>query len=203
MITENKVLMTEALKSLKNKWGIVAGGSFLYLLITGISGSMPHFGIIISWLVVGPMALGFAEFTLAISRNKELKISQIFKGFNEFGRAVGAYFLMILYIMLWSLLFIVPGIIAGISYSMVFFIMADDSSIKITEALRKSKKMIYGYKWKYFCLGLRFIGWALLCMLTLGIGFIWLIPYMQVSFAKFYEEIKDLKMEEKAEASVA
>jgi uncharacterized membrane protein len=53
--------------------------------------------------------------------------------------------------------------------------------------------MMDGYKWKYFCLGLRFIGWALLCVLTLGIGFLWLSPYIQVSYAKFYEDLKKNK----------
>ena len=59
------------------------------------------------------------------------------------------------------------------------------------DALRKSKEMMDGYKWKYFCLGLRFIGWALLCVLTLGIGILWLSPYVQVSYAKFYEDVKN------------
>jgi uncharacterized membrane protein len=97
---------------------------------------------------------------------------------------------MILYILLWSLLFIIPGIIVAISYSMVFFILVDDPNIKITEALKKSKKMMFGYKWKYFCLGFRFIGWILLAALTFGVGFLWLLPYMQVSYAKFYDDIK-------------
>jgi uncharacterized membrane protein len=68
--------------------------------------------------------------------------------------------------------------------------LADDNSIKAMEAIDKSKKMMDGYKWKYFCLGLRFLGWALLCILTLGIGFLWLMPYMQVSMAKFYDDVK-------------
>ena len=72
-----------------------------------------------------------------------------------------------------------------------FFILAEDSSIQPMEALRKSKQMMDGYKWKLFCLGLRFIGWFLLAILTLGIGFLWLIPYMYISFAKFYEDIKE------------
>jgi uncharacterized membrane protein len=97
---------------------------------------------------------------------------------------------MILFILLWTLLLIIPGIIAAISYSMTFYILADDNSIGAMDAIDKSKKMMDGYKWKYFCLGLRFLGWALLCILTLGIGFLWLMPYMQVSMAKFYDDVK-------------
>jgi uncharacterized membrane protein len=97
---------------------------------------------------------------------------------------------MILFILLWTLLLIIPGIIAAISYSMTFYILADDNSIGAMDAIDKSKKMMDGYKWKCFCLGLRFLGWALLCILTLGIGFLWLMPYMQVSMAKFYDDVK-------------
>ena len=88
------------------------------------------------------------------------------------------------------LLLIIPGIIAALSYSMTFYILADDNSIGAMDAIKKSKKMMDGYKWKYFCLGLRLLGWALLCVLTLGIGFLWLIPYAQVSVAKFYDDVK-------------
>jgi len=97
---------------------------------------------------------------------------------------------MLIFILLWTLLLIVPGIIAAISYSMTFYIIADDNSIAAKEAIDKSKKMMDGYKWKFFCIGLRFFGLALLCVLTLGIGFLWLFPYIQVTVAKFYDDIK-------------
>ena len=73
---------------------------------------------------------------------------------------------------------------------MTFYILADDNSIGAMDAMDKSKKMMDGYKWKSFCLGLRFFGWSLLCILTLGIGFLWLMPYAQVSMAKFYDDVK-------------
>jgi uncharacterized membrane protein len=81
-------------------------------------------------------------------------------------------------------------IIAALSYGLAFFLMADNPKIGIMEALKKSKKMMYGHKWKYFCLGLRFLGWILLSILTLGIGLLWVAPYMYVSYAKFYEDVK-------------
>ena len=97
---------------------------------------------------------------------------------------------MILFIFLWMLLLIIPGIIASIAYSQTFYILAEDDTIGSMDALRKSKEMMNGYKWKYFCLVLRFVGWFLLCILTFGIGFLWLSPYIQVSYAKFYEDLK-------------
>jgi uncharacterized membrane protein len=91
---------------------------------------------------------------------------------------------------LWALLFIIPGIIAQIGYSQVWFILAEDDQISPNDALKKSKKMMYGYKMQFFLLGLSFIGWLLLAILTCGIGLLWVVPYMQTANAKFYEDLK-------------
>ncbi len=190
MVKENKELTTEALDALKGKWGLAIGTYLVYMLIVGGIQVVPMIGSIGSIVIAGPMALGVAMFTIKFSRKEEAKLDQIFDGFKNFGNAIGAYFLMALFILLWTILFVIPGIIAAISYSQVFYIIAEDDTIGPMDALKKSKKMMDGYKWKYFCLGLRFVGWALLCMITLGIGFLWLIPYMHVSFAKFYDDIK-------------
>ena len=96
------------------------------------------------------------------------------------------------------LVFIIPGIIKAFAYSMTFYIMVDDKEIGANDAIEKSQKMMYGNKWKLFRLELRFFGWALLCILTLGIGFIWLIPYMQVTMVKFYDDIKGGEVSETA-----
>lgn len=190
MKTENVVLMQMARESLKGKWGLAIGTFVVYMLIAMALQIIPIVGPITSLIITGPLAMGLAIFSLAISRNQEAKLEQIFQGFNNFGTALGAYLLMVLFILLWMLLLIIPGIIAAISYSMTFYIIADDNSIGAMDAIDKSKKMMDGYKWKYFCLGCRFIGWALLCILTIGIGFLWLMPYMQVSMAKFYDDVK-------------
>jgi uncharacterized membrane protein len=193
MITENVVLMRNARESLTGKWGLAIGTFVIYFIISGaiqaISREIPSVGII-SLIIGGPFALGIATFSLALSRNQDARLEQIFQGFNNFGTALVAYLLMILFIVLWALLLIVPGIIAAISYSLTFFILSEDPSMKAMDAIDKSKKMMDGYKWKYFCLMLRFIGWSLLCLLTLGIGFLWLVPYIQVTLAKFYDDVK-------------
>jgi len=194
MKTENVVLMLMARESLKGKWGLAIGTLVVYMLIVVVLQIIPIVGPIASLIVGGPFAVGLAIFSLSISRNQDTKLEQIFQGFNNFGTALGAYLLMVLFILLWMLLLIIPGIIAAISYSMTFYILADDNSIGAMDAIDKSKKMMDGYKWKYFCLGLRFLGWALLCILTLGIGFLWLMPYMQVSMAKFYDDVKTNSM---------
>jgi uncharacterized membrane protein len=196
MKTENVVLMQMARESLKGKWGLAIGTFIVYMVIAGGLQMIPFIGPIASLIIMGPLVLGLAIFSLSISRNQDAKLEQLFHGFNNFGNALAAYLLMVLFILLWLLLLIIPGIIAALSYSMTFFIIADDPEIKPMDAIDKSKKMMDGYKWKYFCLGLRFLGWALLCILTLGIGFLWLFPYIQVSTAKFYEDVKDTAIAE-------
>ncbi len=191
MVKENKELMLEAREALSGKWGLAVITFFVYSLLLAILSVIPFFGTLAVLLIAGPMAVGIAIFSLKISRNENAKFEQIFEGFGNYGTTLGAYLLMVLFIFLWMLLLIIPGIIAAISYSQTFYILADDDSgLDSMGALSKSKEMMNGYKWKYFCLGLRFIGWALLCILTFGIGFLWLTPYIQISNAKFYEDLK-------------
>ena len=190
MSTENITLMRASREALKDKWGLAIGTFLIYILITGLPGSVEPRATIFSLIIGGPLALGVAIFSLSISRGQDARLEQLFLGFNRFSTALGAYLLMILYVVLWTLLLVVPGIIAGLGYSMTFYILADEPSIKAEEALRKSKAMMDGYKLKLFYLGLRFFLLALLCILTLGIGFLWLIPFVNVTMAKFYDDIK-------------
>lgn len=190
MQTENVDLMRMARESLSGRWGLAIGTFLVYLIIVGAIQFIPILGPIGSIILAGPMGLGIAIFSLSMSRKQDARLEQIFEGFNNFGNALVAYLLMALFILLWTLLLIIPGIIAAISYSMTFFIIAEDSTIKPMDAIDKSKMMMEGYKWKYFCLGIRFFLLALLCILTLGIGFLWLMPYMQVTMATFYDDLK-------------
>jgi uncharacterized membrane protein len=181
----------QARQALAGKWGLAVGTFFVYMLVIFIVRYIPKVGFLVSLLISGAMTLGSVIFSLALSRNQNPKLELIFEGFKRFGVALAAYLLITLFIILWSLLFIIPGIIAGLSYSMTFFIIADNDSIKASEAIELSKKMMMGNKWKFFKLGIRFVGWGLLCILTLGVGLLWLTPYIQVSIAKFYEDIKN------------
>lgn len=197
--TENKVLMAQARDSLRGNWGLPIGTTVVYWFIAMVSGLVPFIGPIISLLIAGPMMLGFCIFFLSFSRNQNPRLSQIFEGFSKFGVAFYVYLLSVIFVFLWTLLLIIPGIIAALSYAMTFYIMSDNESIgplntkppgkHALDVIRASKEMMRGNKWKLFCLGLRFIGWSLLCVLTLGIGYLWLTPYMCTSFAKFYDDI--------------
>jgi uncharacterized membrane protein len=85
---------------------------------------------------------------------------------------------------------IVSGVLAALRYSQTFYLLADDPRLDSLEAIQESKAMMHERKWKLFCLGFRFIGWALLSFLTCGVGFLWLTPYMSVSMARFYDDLR-------------
>ena len=190
MVKENTELMAEARESLSGNWGLAIATFLVYGIIISIFQVIPTVGSVLALFIAGPVLVGVSMFSLSLSRGESARLEQIFEGFKNYGTVLGAYLLMVLFIFLWMLLLIIPGIIAAIAYSQTFYILAEDDAISSMDALKKSKEMMDGYKWKYFCLGLRFIGWALLCILTLGIGFLWLSPYIQISYAKFYEDIK-------------
>lgn len=190
MKTDNATLMKQAREALAGRWGLAIGVCVLYMVIMVVVGAPHKIGQLLSFLIAGPMMIGISTFSLAFVRRQEATISELFVGFNEFGRALLAYFLMVLFVLLWLLLLIVPGIVAALSYSQTFFILAEDKTITASDALKKSKAMMYGHKMQLFLLGLRFIGWVLLSILTLGIGFLWLMPYVQMTKAKFYEDLK-------------
>ncbi|MBT4916622.1 MAG: DUF975 family protein [Formosa sp.] len=195
MINENSTLRQMARESLKGKWNIVVPTFLVYFIIVGVIeylGEQAPILNVLTIIVSGPIVLGISIFSLNISRNKDAKIEQLFEGFRNFGTSILAYVLMVLFIILWTILLIIPGIIAAISYSMTFFIIAEDETIGAYDALKKSKEMMNGHKWKFFCLGFSFFGWFLLSIFTLGIGLLWLAPYVNVSYVKFYDDIKEV-----------
>jgi uncharacterized membrane protein len=189
MATLNRDLMQQARDCLKGKWNIAVGGTAL-IFVMSLLGAIPGVGFIIALLITGPLSVGYAIYFLAFSRKGDPKIPMMFEGFSRFGTALAAYLLVGIFVILWMLLLIVPGIIAALRYSQTFFILADNPSMRATEAINKSKAMMLGNKYKLFCLGCRFIGWILLGIVTVGIGYLWIYPYIMTSFAKFYEDIK-------------
>ena len=181
-----------ARESLSGNW---LNAVLAYLIIMGILSVASRLNEAVI-LISGPLVYGLFLYYLILIREKTGDFNLLFKAFSFSGKNLGLfgktliiYLLMNLYIFLWSLLLIVPGIIAAYSYRMVVYLVIDDPEIGISEALVQSKKMMYGYKAKLFYLDLSFIGWGLLCILTLGIGFLWLSPYMITSQAHFYEEL--------------
>ena len=198
---ENKLIMKEAQESLKGKWGISIAACLIVTIITILVSYLGGYlinedwgGNILSLFIVPPVGVGIALFFLNIYDGSKLEIKTIFNPFKEvWFNSVLAYFMMIVIIVLGSILFIIPGIIASLMFSQVLYILAEDNKIEPFNALVKSKKMMEGNKWKLFKIILRILLLAIVCILTLGIGFIWLAPYQNAVYAKFYNVIKEGK----------
>jgi len=117
-------------------------------------------------------------------------VERMFDGFKTYGRAIGVQLLTAIFILLWAVLLIIPGIIKSFAYAMTIYISKDHPELSANECIERSMDMMKGHKWELFMLYLSFIGWFILCLFTMGIGFLWLIPYVNVTVSKFYEELK-------------
>ena len=149
---------------------------------------------LVTFIIGGVIELGYCRFNINLIKGTNPQFSDLFSQFNLFGKAFGLRLVTSIFIFLWSLLFIIPGIIASYRYSMAFYIMNDNPQIDIMEAINQSKAMMQGNKGRLFCLHLSFIGWALLSVLSCGIGFLWLGPYVSAAVTAFYLEVSGQRM---------
>ncbi len=147
--------------------------------------------VIIGLIFSGAVSVGYARFNLNLVDNKTARFSDLFSQFDRFGTAFAMQFLRRLYILLWSLLLIIPGWIAMLSYAMAPYILSENPNMGVSEAIDASKKLMDGHKWNLFCLSLSFIGWDILGVLTGGIGFLWVNPYREATYAVFYRKIRN------------
>jgi uncharacterized membrane protein len=164
--------------------------------ITQHGGQLERFNTanLLSLLISGPLSLGVARFYMAIEKGKkDLNFYMIFDSFKEFKRTFLFHILSTIFIVLWTLLLVVPGIMAAIRYSMAYYLLAENPEMEAMEALRKSSEMMQGHKLDFFKFCLSFIGWAFLCLITMGIGFLVLIPYFQMSKLYFYRSLTSKK----------
>lgn len=191
-MNNNSTIRGLARESLSGNW---LNAVLAYLIFAGITSVVSSiYGMV--FLIMGAFVFGLYLYFLTLIREKIGDFNLLFKAFSFsgknlglFGKTLGLYLLMNLYIFLWTLLLIVPGIIAAYSYRIAFYLMIDNPEIGVSEALKQSKEMMYGYKSKLFFLDLSFIGWGLLCIFSFGIGFLWLSPYMLTSQTFFYEKL--------------
>ena len=183
-------LRTELKQSAKDQLKSNFGNAILVVLIYGaIVYATLSCGILL--IIGGPLYLGVVIFFINLKRNNDPKIDDMFKGFNNFGNSLVTYLLMTLFILLWSLLLFIPGIIKAISYSQAFYILNDNPEMSGLDAINKSKEMMKGHLGEYFVLSLSFIGWHLLSMLTCGIlSIVYVGPYMSLTFANYYDALK-------------
>lgn len=205
----NSELKDKALNDLKGNWTQPVLASLVYMVIAIIfSGDPSAFNssnigmqqnfttwngicLLVSLFFILPMAYSYMLIFLDFIRGeKEKLVGKLFVFFKNYGRAFGTAFMVMLYTFLWSLLLVIPGLIKALAYSMSYYISKDHPEYSIDECIEASKRMMDGHKWELFVLYLSFIGWILLSILTLGIGFLWLAPYMDTTIAHYYEELK-------------
>jgi uncharacterized membrane protein len=209
----NSQIKKQARMSLKGNWGLVVLLTFIVFLLNlllpiifdvNLSGGFSAWidsnesisggnfiSNIISFVLI-PFSVAINWFYLSLERRESPHISQVFlvyKNGKQSLKLVGTSLLIGLFTMLWSLLFLIPGFIKSLSYSQTFFLLKDHPEYTVTQAITQSRIRMKGFKWKYFLLGLSFIGWGILCILTLGIGLLWLVPYITASLATFYNEV--------------
>ncbi len=215
-------LRTLARESLAGKWKIAAVGTLVFMAVVSLPSmillTVLHNSFaadLYTILVTGAFSLGYSVFILNIFRNKEVDYAQIFCGFERILKTMGLYLYICLFVFLWSLLFVIPGIIAAIRYSQSFFILADYPDMPVPEIVNESKRMMRNNKGKYFCLVLSFFGWMILASLpasffstifaeggiyaagsiflfeivyfVLSAGYLWVTPYVECSLAAMYE----------------
>jgi len=212
---ENHEIRTQSRTILTGNWGMAVLVVLVYGLITGISGSISggfrgesgwftgifialsalasFFSIAYTILVVNVLDYGFSVSFLKLAREKNVVFENLFIGFKDYGRIVSVMFLKNLLILLWTLLFIIPGIVKAYAYGMTEYIIADNPKMDALSAITKSKEMMYGWKGKLFLLDLSLIGWWFLCLFTCGIGFLWLGAYFKTNRANFYLELTGSK----------
>lgn len=188
MIIENiALLLTNGINWAANTNHLIRYGLF------SNSNIKANFGSFIGLITYGLVRLGIAAYFLNLFRDEKSKIEDVFSGFSNFGKAFELYILTGILTFVCFLLLIVPGIIASIKYSMSFYIMHDNPGLTAEEALDRSIEMMDGEKMRLFKLWLSFLGWFILGLVTLGIGFIWITPYYNAAKTGFYEDMKAKK----------
>lgn len=195
-MTKNAKFFREAAWSqLTGKWQPAVIFSLVYMaivLVINYVGTKNDYISFLSMLLLFPLQYGAAVAFLGFKRTGvDVKIGDMFVGFNDYGRVFVTILLQTLYIVLWSLLLVVPGIIKAISYSQTIYILKDNPELKFNGAIERSMAMMEGHKMEAFLLGISFIGWLLLGVLTLGIGMLWVTPYMSTAYAHFYDYVKE------------
>ena len=198
MSFSNLHLMRETREALSPHWGLSVFVTFIFVLILGVPSSLQiEIGELIPFLLTGPLSLGFSIYALTIVRGDDPHFEQLFQGFKHFFKSFLAYFCMSVLTVFGFVLLIIPGIYISLALSMTFYIMADRPELSFSQCLNESWTLTKGYRLKYLGLSLRFIPWYFLGLLCFGVGVLLVIPWSIAAGARFYEELKRIKANEK------
>ena len=191
MALDRKELKDKAKKSFTPHLGAILLVLLIVLVVYGLLAVMSGVGAIVSFIIAGSISLSFASIFLNVLKGKKPVAKDLIFGFQDENllRGLFAFLRYEIFTFLWTLLLIVPGIIKSISYSQMFYLMAENPKMTAGEAQAKSMKIMEGHKWDYFVLQLSFIPWRLLSIVTFGIAEIYVTPYVSTTNAAFYKKI--------------
>jgi uncharacterized membrane protein len=182
--------------------GNIFAGNWLLALVIGLIHTfglklLDNFAGIGSLLLMSFLTYGYACVFLPIIRAKKEKVEipAYFGGTEQIGGLVVLSLMTNLFVFLWSLLFIIPGFVKAYAYSMAPYIKYDHPEYDFRTSITESRRMMHGHKWELFCLQLSFIGWIIVGVLCLGVGMLWVTPYMRVAEINFYDDLKKLEDE--------
>lgn len=180
------LLKRRAKSQLTNQWLDAIAASLIYLVFVML---INYIGIG-QFILYGSLTFGYVLYISCLVDRHISNLNLLFQGFKRFLDTMVAGLLYSLGIGVGLILLIVPGIILSCGLSMTFYIMSDDPNISGVDALKKSWEMMKGHKWEYFCLQLYFFWWMLLALITAGIAYIWLLPYMTATNLNYYRKLK-------------
>lgn len=160
------------------------------ILVALIANAVISVSSLVAFLFIGPISFGISALFLKQARDrKTMDVVGLFGGFNDFGQNFLLGFLSSLFIALWSMLFVIPGIVKRYSYSMIYYIKADHPEYDWKQCIDESRRIMDGHKWELFVLELSFIGWWIVGSLCLGVGTLWVASYVSAAKAQFYRAL--------------
>lgn len=142
-----------------------------------------------AFILGGTLQLGYARFLLRQYDGQGAEFNDLFSQFDRFGTGFAQHFLRSLYVALWSILLVIPGIIKNYSYAMTPFILTDHPELTASQAIDWSEELMEGHKMDLFILDLTFLGWEILAAMTWNLGHLALNPYRNASHAAFYRQL--------------
>ena len=205
----NKEYKNEALASLLGNWPKAVLCTVVYVVLavsvsliiefvdpistpSGTFTAVYGLYLLLMIFVVMPLSVGYyVTYRELLFNGADDMTRNMFKfGFGKWWHNTWGMLLTGIFVFLWSLLLIIPGLIKSFAYALTPYILVDRPELSANEAINLSQKMMKGHKFDLFWLMLSFLGWILLSVLTLGVGLFWLTPYMYTAYAAFYRDVK-------------
>ncbi|MDP8231638.1 MAG: DUF975 family protein [Candidatus Zophobacter franzmannii] len=193
----NQVTIMEIAKeNVKKHYGFIMPVVLFVVLVPSLFTALFEDLTFLTYLIYAPIPFGLATILLNLTSGKNCTFSDLFKGYSQFWKLFFIQFLVSIWVFLGLIVFVIPGVIFALQYSLVWFVLADNPSCTILGALKQSKEMMEGNKMDLFRLLVGFIGWLILSAFTGGLLFLFYVgPYMYFAMAEFYRTVSKTKVD--------